>query len=237
MREQLDRLYELQQIDTTIADATQRLAGLDDGSTLAEKLRLKQDELAAMEQALKDKTAEQWSRESELEATEQERTEKWSQAYGGRVSDPKELSSLEKKISELQRRTDKLEDQILEIYDAVEQQTAQVETEQAALEQRESELSRVRAEFHERSAQLKDAISQAQERREGVVVQLDPGLLADYESNRQQPGGLAVALVSGQGCGGCRTSISVMFCDELRKARKVVRCESCRRILYDEEWI
>jgi len=177
MREQLDRLYELQQIDTTIDDATQRLAGLDDGSTLAEKLRLKQDELAAMEQALKDKTAEQWSRESELEATEQERTEKWSQAYGGRVSDPKELSSLEKKISELQRRTDKLEDQILEIYDAVEQQTAQVETEQAALEQRESELSRVRAEFHERSAQLKDAISQAQERREGVVVQLDPGLL------------------------------------------------------------
>jgi predicted nucleic acid-binding Zn-ribbon protein len=236
MREQLDRLYELQQIDTTIDDATRRLAGLDDGSTLAEQLRLKQGELAAMEQALKDKTAEQWSRESELEATEQERTEKWSQAYGGRVSDPKELSSLEKKISELQRRADKLEDQILEIYDSVEQQTAQVETEHAALEQRESELSRVRAEFHERAAQLKDAISQAQERREGVVAQLDPGLLADYESIREKTGGLAVALVSGQVCRGCRTSISVMFCDELRKARKVVRCESCRRILYDEEW-
>ena len=237
MREQLDRLYELQQIDTMIDDATHRLAELDDGSALAEQLRSEQAQMGEAEAALKAKTAEQWSKEAELEATEQERTEKWAQAYGGRISDPKELAALEKKIAELQRREDKLEDLLLEIYDVVEQQTVQVEARRAAVATRADELAQVQAEFRERSAELKEGIVHAQERRESIVAQLEPPLLADYESIRQKTGGLAVAVVSDHVCSGCRTSISVMFCDELRKARRVVRCENCRRILYDETWI
>lgn len=236
MREQLDRLYELQQIDTTIDDATRRLVGLDDGSAKAEELRQAQSQLEADREALTKKTAEQWSREAELEATEQERSDKWSQAYGGRVSDPKELSALEKKIAELQRRKDKLEDLLLEIYDEIERQTAQVEAQEAIVQRLEGELAEVQAKFSSRSAELKQAIAEAEKHRTDVTAQLDDKLLADYESIRQKTGGLAVAVVSSSMCTGCRTSISVMFCDELRKGRKLVRCENCRRILYDEEW-
>lgn len=237
MREQLDRLYELQQIDNTIDDATKRLAGLDDGSAGAEHLQQARAELATLERALKEKTAEQWSKEAELEATEQERSQKWSQAYGGTISDPKELSALEKKIAELQRRKDKLEDLLLDIYDAVEQQTVQVEAQRADVARLESELADIESEFRTRSAELKEVIADAQKRRAEVVAQLEPSILGDYESIRKRVGGRAVAVVTDAMCGGCRTSISVMFCDELHRARKVVKCESCRRILYDQEWI
>ncbi len=232
MKEQLDLLFELQQIDTSIDDASKRLAGLDDGSTKREELEQQRAELAEMEATLKQTDSQQLDKELELESTEEERAQKWSRAYGGTISDPKELASLEKKIEELQRRKGKLEDTLLELYDNSEQQAAKVEQQRETVERLAKELEATVGNCECVSAELEAVIGDAQQQRTAVVEKLDEKLLVDYENIREKSGGLAVVAVSGRLCTGCRVSISVMLLEELEKGKKLVRCENCRRILH-----
>ena len=235
MKEQLDLLFELQQIDTAIDDASKRLAGLDDGSATRAELEQQRAELAEMETTLKQTNSHQLDKELELESTEEDRAHKWSQAYGGSISDPKELASLEKKIEELQRRKDKLEDILLELYDNFEQQTSKVEQQRETVERLAKELDATVENFECVSAELEAAIADAQQQRTAIVEKLDEKLLADYEDIREKSGGLAVVAINGSLCTGCRVSVSIMIIEQLHAGRKLVRCENCRRILHYSE--
>ncbi len=235
MKEQFDLLFGLQQIDSTIDDASKRLAGLDDGSGKRAELEQQRAELAEMETALKQTNSQQLDKELELESTEEERAQKWSQAYGGAISDPKELASLEKKLEELQRRKDKLEDVLLALYDKSEQESRKVEQQRETVARLAKELDATVGNFERVSAELEAAIADAQQQRTAIVEKLDEKLLADYENIREKSGGLAVVAVNGSLCSGCRVSISVMLLEELEKGKKLVRCENCRRILHYSE--
>ncbi len=232
MKEQLDLLYELQQIDTRIDASTKRLEALDDGAGKRESLGIERAHLADLESALEDSSTKQLDRELELESTEEERAEKWSRAYGGTVSDPKELASLEKKIEELDRRRDKLEDQLLALYDAVEEQTTRRQQQRDTVAQLENEIAGIERAFEADSAELSVAIAQAQDERAEIISQLNADLVAMYENIREKNDGLAVVEVNERLCTGCRVSISVMLLDQLHSGKKIVRCENCRRILY-----
>ncbi len=232
MKEQLDLLFELQQIDTRIDDASKRLAGLDDGSRKRDELGKERGRLAEMEEKLEKTSGEQLDRELELESTEDERKQKWSQAYGGTISDPKELAALEKKIEELARRKDKLENVLLELYDNSEAQTRQVEAQRDLVARLEQELAATADDFERTSGELRDAIAEATRQRAALTGKLDEKLLADYEDVRAKNAGLAVVAVSGNMCTGCRVSVSTMILEQLQRGAKVVRCENCRRILH-----
>lgn len=232
VEEQLDLLFELQQTDRTIDDATKRLAGLDDGAAKRGELDAERAQLEEMGAALEKTSTAQLDKELELESVDEERSEKWSRAYGGTVADPKELGSLEKKIQELDRRKDKLEDTLLELYDSVEKRTAQVQEQRETVAQLEKELAGIEEAFANDSAELNAVVTEAQERRAGIVSQLDAKLMDDYEGIRKKTGDLAVVEVNGRLCTGCRVSISIMLLDQLQKRDKIIRCENCRRILY-----
>jgi len=235
MKEQFDLLFELQQIDSTIDDASKRLAGVDDGSAKRAELEQQRAELAEMEATLKQTNSQQLDKELELESTEEERAQKWSKAYGGSISDPKELASLEKKLEELQRRKDKLEDVLLELYDKSEQESRKVEQQRETVARLAKELDATVENFERVSAELEAAIADAQQQRTAIVEKLDEKLLVDYEGIRGKSGGLAVVAVNGSLCSGCRVSISVMLLEESEKGKKLVRCENCRRILHYSE--
>lgn len=232
MKEQIDLLFELQQTDATIDDATRRLAGLDDGAAKRRELDSGRAQLEEIGTTLEKTTTAQLDKELELESTEQERSEKWSRAYGGTVSDPKELASLEKKIQELDRRKDKLEDTLLELYDGIEERTAQAQQQRETVARLEDELAAIEQTFEETSAELSGVVAGAQERRAGIVSQLDADLVQMYENIREKNAGLAVVAVNERLCTGCRVSISILILDQLEQGRKIVRCENCRRILY-----
>ncbi len=232
MREQLDLLYQLQLADTKIDDATRRLKGLDDGSVQKTELEAQQDLLAQMQAGLKSATTGQLNRELELGSTEDERKARWGEAYGGTISDPKQLRSLEQKIEELQRRKDTLEDALLQLYDEIEEQTARVEVQKSKVAKLEKQWKATVAEFRKRRAELREAIAEGNARRAELVPQLEPGLLADYEGIRIRNGGLGLAVLDGEMCRGCRTTMAHRIIDAVKAKETIVRCETCRRFLY-----
>ena len=120
MKEQLQLLYQLQQIDTQIQADQNELAQIDDGSAAQQRLGEEEQLSEQMQEDFATTQARLHDKELQLQGIEDEREAKWSRAYGGRVSDLKELQALEQKVAELDRRRDRLEEEILRLMDEME---------------------------------------------------------------------------------------------------------------------
>ncbi len=237
MKQQLVLLYQLQQTDSQTEADEAELSGLDNGETLAGDLEAEEAQLSELEDKLSAAQAELHDKQLQLQGTEDDRQAKWDQTYGGRISDPKELSALERKIQELDRRKDKLEEDIIMLLDDVETLQEQVDQQQAAVKEMSSRLSEVRQHFEQRCAELSEELQHLVQRRSELEAQIKSSLLEDYEHTRQHSANVAVAVAKNRACSACHTAVASSLLGELQQPTRVVRCESCQRILVLDKWI
>jgi len=54
-----------------------------------------------------------------------------------------------------------------------------------------------------------------------------------YESIREKKGGVAIVPLSDNSCGGCQMGLTPNIVNEIIKAKVMVLCDSCSRILYN----
>ena len=237
MREQLTWLYRLQQIDSRTRADQAELAGLDDGTALANELAKKRAALEELEHKFAQTQAQLHDRQLELQGAEDDRKRRWGQAYGGVVSDPKELSALERKIEELDRRRDKLEENIIMLLDEVEALEAEVGRERAEVARVAAEVEQVRARFTRRSAELATELTTLAGERAELAEKVQANCLAEYEYIRDRNSNVAVAMVVKHACSACHTSVAGSLLAELHAPSRLVKCESCKRILVLDEWV
>ena len=231
MKEQLQLLYELQQIDTQIQADETELAELDDGSSAEQALAQEEQLYQQMQQDLAATQAQLHDKELQWHGTEDDRESKWAQAYGGRVSDPKELQALEQKIAELDRRKDQLEEETLRLMDDVETKQQAVADNEAQVHQLREKLQSIQQNYRTRTEQLVAELTGLRQRREQLPQQISPSLLQQYEQLHQRSNNLAVVAVVNGACSGCHTSVPSNYVTRLENPTEVLKCESCRRIL------
>ena len=231
MKDQLALLYKLQQTDTQMRADERELAGLDDGGALAEQLAGAEAELQQRRETLTATEAELQDKQLQLGSTEDEHKQKWDQAYGGRVSDPKELAALEQKIGELDRRKDKLEDDIIMLLDEVDVCQADSAAKQTEVDELSGELAGVREHFAQRTTALTAELEQLAEQRTELGGQIDGALLDEYERILRRSGDVAVAVAERNTCSACHTAVAGGLVSELQMSSRLVKCENCRRIL------
>lgn len=231
MKEQLQLLYQLQQTDTQIQADETELTELDDGSQ-TEQLLAEQEELHKQtQQGLSSIQAELHDKELQLQGTEDDREAKWNQAYGGRVSDPKELQALAQKIAELDRFKDRLEEEIIRLLDEVEAKQQAVAEKSTEVEQLREKLQTTQQSYRTRTEQLTNELQGLRQRREQLPGQISPSWLQQYEQIRQRSNNLAVVAVVNGACSGCYTAVPSNYVTQLEDPTTVIKCESCRRIL------
>ena len=170
---------------------------------------------------------------SRLEAQSQkERSESLnSQLYGGEITNPRDLESLEREASNVRHLVEQQETALSEIKDRIDEaQNRKTEL--------ETKLDEVRTAWGIRQAELQAAIKELNEEREGFEGQrskltegLDPSSLQHYEVLRKSKGGLAVAKVERGLCQGCRMSLPTHQQQRVRNGSQTVLCSSCGRIL------
>ncbi len=231
LKEDLALLYELQRVDTQLVRLAQELATLDDGTRAARRA----DQYAAAAQAaaaqLKQVEGEVKDRELALESTEAERKQKWQRAYGGTVSDTKELSALERKVEELDRRKGKLEEEILALYDTVESlRTGSAEAEQR-VQEGARRAKRARAHFLHRTKEIHEEQGALTGRRGELAEEVPAALYKEYEQRRATQEGVAVAALVDGVCEFCHTRTPNEYVVALRRGLRIMHCESCGRIL------
>jgi len=154
-----------------------------------------------------------------------------SQLYGGEITNPRDLESLEREASSVRQLVEQQESALSEIKD-------QIEAAQTRKTELQSKLEEVRTAWGIRQAELQSAIKELNVKRTGFEGQrskltegLDPSSLQRYEILRKSKGGLAVVKVERGLCQGCRMSLPTHQQQRVRNGNQTVLCSSCGRIL------
>ncbi len=229
--EDLTRLHELQEIDSAIDERRTLLAEVDDGTDLLETLETAREKLEELEEELHQMRSRQRKLELDLEGIEDEKQEKTDRAYGGMVSDPKELAALEKKIQELGRNAERHEDMILELLEEIDDLEGRVAEQSQKVERLQSEHEAVVSNYEETTATTTDEIAELEAARAEIAAELPGSLVKSYEQLRERHGGIAVAVLRGTTCAVCNVAVPSSLRARVEEGNGVVRCESCRRIL------
>lgn len=235
MQEKLARLYELQQLDSGIAQHRTWIASLDDGSKSGRNLAAAQGQLDALQKRLAQAEAESRNKELELKSADEDRTSRMSRAYGGTVADAKELAALERKIEELNRRRDKLETEILELMDQIEGLTKQVAQQEKVVAQGQALHDKIVGDYQQARGKLEEEITKLAARRAELVTEIEPDLLREYEAMRGKLEGVAVAGIEGNMCKACRNVLPQSALAMVKQGKMIVRCQNCRRMLFPSE--
>ena len=154
------------------------------------------------------------------------------QLYGGTVTNPRDLKSLEEEASNARALLEQLDGQLLEL-------TIQSEESQNKRENLEKELADGQAAWETRQEELQKHIKlwteeseSVTEERNAMAATLDAVSLQQYERLRQSKGGRAVAKVERGLCQGCRMALPTQQQQRVRSGRQTVLCSSCGRILF-----
>lgn len=235
MTNAFDTLLEVQAHDTRIDQILRRmevvpareerdgaLSSLDQlDATIAEE-QARRDELAKGMRKLDDEIASIGAKRAEVE----------SRLYSGTVTNARELQDLQEESEALGRRITHLEDQnlvLMEQHEPVEQSLADLAI---TLDQREAVLSDAELRLTAAEAELAVELETEQTAREAVAASVPADLMTEYQSLRGGRGGIGVARLVGNQCGGCHLTLSAMEVANLRKhTEQVAHCEECGRLL------
>ncbi len=171
---------------------------------------------------------------SKLEAeTQKERSESLnSQLYGGEITNPRDLESLEREASNVLQIVEQQEAALSQI-------TEKIEEAQTKKNELQTKLEEAKAAWEIRQSQLQTALKELNAERAGFEGQrskltegLDPTSLQHYEALRKRKGGVAVVKVQRGLCQGCRMSLPTHQQQRVRSGHQVVLCSSCGRMLF-----
>jgi predicted nucleic acid-binding Zn-ribbon protein len=198
-------------------------AAADEVTGALDATTLRADELASEIRRREDEVAANEARAAALEAA----------LDSGSGGSPRDLAAMADEVQSIRRRVRTLEDALLDLLEEAETTAATSGELRHARDERSAAVAAaaeaVAAADAELDAEEAALVPQRTSLREGIP----PDLLATYERLRAHLGGIAVAPLEGDRCGGCHLTLPATELDALRHAPPdaVVRHEECGRIL------
>jgi len=225
-------LYQLQQYDSGIDQATKRIQAivliLSDTKELDIYL-IKQEE---HKHNLDEKQKILNSAEHNVEIQNQKIIQNQKKLYSGAISNPKDLEDLQLESASLQKYLSVLEERQLEAMldtDQAQENYGQISArveEISSQKQTESEILSVE------NTNLESTISSLQGNREALLTSSKILELPIYENLRKSSGGIAVTLMQNSSCSACGSNIPSAIEQEARSPTKLSFCPACKRILH-----
>lgn len=231
-----DQLLVVQDLDVRIAQLNHRratlpeLAALEANAAEQRALATRRDEVAA---AHKELVRRQHLLEDEINQVTERAATHEANLYSGSVTNPRELQALQDDIEALKRRQRALEDDDLEIMEALEPLTADLAGIDEAAAALAASAAELRAAADAAAADIDAELAAVGAQRDEAVAAIDPAVVADYQTLRDQYGGIAIARLENGTCGGCHLTLSAMELDRIRRLAPDERaaCEECGRLL------
>jgi predicted nucleic acid-binding Zn-ribbon protein len=224
------QLYQLQEIDTQIEQEEQTLSLKVGQVGDREALDSFQSRLTAGKQHLDELKHQHRDAEAEVDDLLSKIAAAEEKLYGGKITNPKELSSLQHEVNTMKARSDQLENNALEIIDQVEAAEQSVATTSREYQQLEEAWHRQQKQLADEIELLKKSLADLKQQRQQLAGQIDPETVALYEKIRQQKK-QAVAKVEQGICRACRISLSASILQKARSGQPV-QCGTCGRILF-----
>jgi hypothetical protein len=230
----MDRILELQELDSAIDRLEQRRAQLEGGEELAVARRAMEEaesRLGELRLALDAVDAEQRRLEREIDSMQQKADADRKRMYDGSIANQRELEALQHEITSLEERKSGAEDEVLERMERHEELEARATDADRELAEARDKVDAVGGEAVHELGRIEADLAEERSAREALVPELDEELVELYEDLRPQKRGVAAAALVDGVCQACHEKLSALELDRLKHTEGVRRCEYCRRIV------
>jgi predicted nucleic acid-binding Zn-ribbon protein len=230
----MDRLLDLQEIDTAAGRLEARRAALEEGEEMralrngAEKAEILVGELRL---AIDAEGKEQRRLEHDIETLELKTADEEKRMYDGSIVNEKELSAVQHEIANLKTRRSAFEDDLLDHMERLEGLQKDLSDASLSSEETRARVEEAGGEAGEELARVQRELSERRAAREALLPEFDSELLELYEELLVSKKGIAAAPLVDGTCQGCHQKLSAVVLDKLKHTDGVKRCEHCRRIL------
>lgn len=229
-----DDLFRLQAVDTELFELREEEESLPLRQELVEKeagLESLRDELEQLRKELAEARDRQRRQEQKIEDLASRITGEEKKLYGGTITNPKELRSIQAEVQSFNRKRDLEETVLLEEMEKVEELEGAIGEREESAGSLEAGLEACRAELERELGR----IAQARGEAEGRKAELRPGIseasLQVYDELLAGKSRLAVVKVVEGACQGCHMSLPAQEHDRFLRSDGLFRCSNCRRIL------
>lgn len=178
---------------------------------------------------------EKKKKEKELELAQKEEAAKKHGAELNSVKTNEAFKALQLEIDRAKAQASDIETQILEIMEGLDQARKDAKTAEAAAGE---EAKKFQVEISAHEGRLKDLTAQyeaAKAKRDEAAAPISPDAMRVYNHVRSRGKLDAVVPIENGNCSACRISLAPQVIVEATKAKALVACESCQRIIYRPE--
>ena len=223
--------YRLQQLDSASEAKSARLVTVEAALDQRDALDAIKTAFEEAQAALNQARARQRDLERGLEDAKRKLAGLEKTMYGGSVANPKALDELRQEAEHTRKRLRELQDAILDAMIGVEECTERAGTQQAVWEGAEQAWADEQATLRIERETIQGELADLRTARESQAGRLVDAGLAKYERLRATKGGMAVAILQGSVCTGCRLALSSGEAQKVRVDAMVNFCPHCGRIL------
>jgi len=233
LREEINRLMELQTIDRQLKELEESL------SSIAGRVILLREQTENNQQELERLTAQDAEISATRKKAERELAEGEVRIRNKRmrltlIRNEKELQALSHEIETLKDTNQRVESELMATLDGGDERTAKIKELTQAIAKGSAELVEAEKEIAAQVEELKAAIDKHNRSREQVAAAVEPNLLSRYKMIFSRRAGVAVALAKGGTCQGCRMRLPPQLYNEIQKHLQIHFCPNCQRVLYYE---
>jgi len=233
LRDSINALVALQQIDRQIQLLKRKQAGLDNGSASEALLVAARNANESATSAYHKAQGELKDCELKLAGLETKLKTYQQKLYQGGVTNAKELSNIEKEIAALGRQRSDLDGRILEWMESEDQHKSRAQMADAEFKAAQAKHQSVVEEYKSQYERINQEItSLTQQRADAQATVGDARLLKRYDDIRVKSGGLGIVQIANHNCGGCNMTLPTAQVKLVKDADTEIQiCENCGRML------
>ncbi len=232
MTPDLERLIQLQNLETTIEESRRRVTAHPQRVQDADA-RLSQAKGVVDEAKQRLKASQESRREQEKEAaTFQTRLSKFKDQLSA-VKTNREYQAIQVEIETAQKELGVVEEKILVRMMEADALAAEIKKAEQTLAVQQKEVEADRKAMAEELATVETALAQATDQRAKVIAAMEPRLVALFEQVARARKGIAICIATRDGlCSACHVRLRPQVFQEVRRNDAIIQCFSCNRILY-----
>jgi len=232
MSPDLQRLIDLQRLESALADARARIAAHPQRLAEADaQLASANDVLESAKNRLKDNQEARRTLDKDI-ALYQGRLSKFRDQQSA-VKTNKEYQALGHEIETAQKDLGGVEEKVIERMVEADTIAADVKQAEALFAVRKKEIDAQKKQLGDELASVETTLKSATEERAALLKQIDPRLISTFEQVARVRKGIAVTAATRDGlCSVCHVRLRPQVFQLVRQNDTIIQCDSCQRILY-----
>ena len=232
MSPELERLIQLQRLETTIEQSKRTIAAHPDRLAAADaRLNAAKQVLETAKQRLKDSQEARRILEKDA-ALYQGRLTKFKDQLSA-VKTNREYQAMQHEIATAQQELGAAEEKVLERMMEADALTAELKQAERTLATQQKEIEAEKKALADELASTQQTLQETTLKRATLVKELEPQLFALFEQVSRMRKGVAICTATRDGlCSVCHVRLRPHVFQQVRHNDSIIQCDSCQRILY-----